>query len=70
MHLYSCLQTPPRENWFQYVRREYATAIKLPCLITLFLIIYLWFSGLFQDLNLNQFKSLHCGHRGDRGDRV
>ena len=31
----SCLQIPPRENWFQYVRREYATAINFPCLITL-----------------------------------
>ena len=25
--IYSCLQTPPRENWFQYVRRVYTTAI-------------------------------------------
>ena len=32
---YSCLQTPPRQNWLQYVRREYATAISFPCLITL-----------------------------------
>ena len=28
---------PPRENWFQYVRREYATAINFPCIITLLL---------------------------------
>ena len=27
--IYSCLQIPPRENWFQYVRRAYATAINL-----------------------------------------
>ena len=33
--VYSCLQTPPRENWFQYERREYTTAINFPCLITL-----------------------------------
>ena len=34
--MYSCLQTPPKENWFQYVRREYATAaINFPCLNTL-----------------------------------
>ena len=32
--IYSCLQIPPRENWFQYVRREYATAINFPCIIT------------------------------------
>ena len=25
----------PRENWFQYIRRVYATAIYLPCSITL-----------------------------------
>ena len=35
MHLFNCLQTPPRENWFHYVRREYATAINFSCLITL-----------------------------------
>ena len=29
---------PPRENWFQYVRRVYATAINFPCIITLGLI--------------------------------
>ena len=33
--IYSCLQTPPRENWFQYVRRVYATANNFPCIITL-----------------------------------
>ena len=30
--LYSCLQIPPKENWFQSVRRVYATAINFPCL--------------------------------------
>ena len=34
MHLF-CLQIPPRENWFQYVRRVYATAINFPCIIIL-----------------------------------
>ena len=29
------LQIPPRENWFQYVSRVYATAINFPCSITL-----------------------------------
>ena len=33
--IYSCLQIPPRENWFQYVRRVYATVINFPCIITL-----------------------------------
>jgi len=33
--IYSCLQIPPRENWFQYVRRVYATAINFPCIIIL-----------------------------------
>ena len=28
--IYYCLQTQLRENWFQYVRREYATAITVP----------------------------------------
>ena len=31
---YSCLQIPPRENWFQYERRVYATAIDFPYIIT------------------------------------
>ena len=26
---------PPRENWFQYIFRVYATAINFPCIITL-----------------------------------
>ena len=34
-YIYSCLRIPPRENWFQYVRRVYATAINFPCIITL-----------------------------------
>ena len=29
----SCLQIPPRENWFQYVRRKYWTAINFPYII-------------------------------------
>ena len=33
--IYSCLLIPPRENWFQYVRWVYATAINFPCIITL-----------------------------------
>ena len=30
-----CLQIPPKENWFQYVRRVYATAINFPCITPL-----------------------------------
>ena len=33
--IYSCLQIPPKENWFQYVSRVYATAIIFPCISTL-----------------------------------
>ena len=33
--IYSCLQIPPKENWFQYVRRVYETAINFLCIITL-----------------------------------
>ena len=28
--VYSCLQLQPKENWFHYVRREYATVVKIP----------------------------------------
>ena len=34
--IYSCLQNPLRENWFQHVRRVYATVINFPCIITLY----------------------------------
>ena len=30
--IYSCLQIPPRDNWFQYVRRQYANKINFPCI--------------------------------------
>ena len=33
--IYSWLQIPPRENWFQYVRRVYDTAINFPYITTL-----------------------------------
>ena len=33
--IYSYLQILPRENWFYYVRRVYATAINFPCIGTL-----------------------------------
>ena len=44
--IYSCLHIPPRENWFQYVRRVYATAINFPCISTLSTSIiaeHIWF---------------------------
>ena len=31
----SCLEILPRENWFQCVRKVYATVITFPCIITL-----------------------------------
>ena len=34
-YIYSCLQIPPRENWFQYEFKVYATAINFPCISTL-----------------------------------
>ena len=33
--IYSFLQIPPRENWFQYVRKVCATAVNFPCSIPL-----------------------------------
>ena len=39
--IYSCLQIPARESWFQYVQKVYATAINFPCIITLIGPIYL-----------------------------
>ena len=39
--IYSCLQIPPRENWFQYVRRVYAAKINFPSISTL--VILIWF---------------------------
>ena len=41
--IYSCLQIPPWENWFQYIRRVYATAFNFPCIITLL-------SGIISDI--------------------
>ena len=38
--IYSCLQIPPRENWFQYVRWVYTTAINFPYITALVLPVY------------------------------
>ena len=40
MHIF-LFTKPPRENWFQYVRRVYATTINFPCISTLTKIIYI-----------------------------
>ena len=40
LFIYSCLQIPPRENWFQYVRRVYATVINFPSITFLVLVNY------------------------------
>ena len=50
---YSCLQIRPRENWFQYVRRVYATAINFPCNLT-FILCNVCVLVLFQWLFLDQ----------------
>ena len=53
MH-YSCLQIEPRENWFQYVRRVFATAINFPCIITFACVVckeFIFISHLFHNIN-------------------
>ena len=70
----SCLQIPPRENWFQYVRRVYATAINIPCIITLdktseFIRLYIirnskhfgssQYSSLFKEVMIKNKKDLN-----------
>ena len=35
MHLFFFTNSSHRENWFQYVRRVYTTAINFPCISTL-----------------------------------
>ena len=49
--IYSCLQIPPRENWFQYVRRVYETANNFPCIKSLcwsLLFMSLWVGKLIK----------------------
>ena len=48
--IYSCLQNPPRENRFQYVRRVYATAINFPCISTSWYVLYVWLKNYFYSL--------------------
>ena len=54
---YSCLQIPPRENLFQYVRRVYTTAINFPCITSLIAHIFYFnrenFSSLYSLKNNN-----------------
>ena len=59
--IYSCLQIPPRENWFQYVRRVYATAINFPCIITLVSreLLYTIWAWSVQPFLYIQKKSVH-----------
>ena len=40
--IYSCLQIPPKENWFQHVRNVYATAFNFPCIIYNLAFTHLW----------------------------
>ena len=39
MHLFLFTNSAQREPWFQFVRREYATAINFPCISTLYNIL-------------------------------
>jgi len=64
--IYSCLQIPPRENWFQYVRRVYATAINFPCITTLpspkhtfiyFIYWYIFFTPTRSDFIIYNFRT-------------
>ena len=40
MHLFLFTNSTQGENWFQYVRRVYATAINFPCITTLHFIMH------------------------------
>ena len=61
MHLFLFKYTP-RENWFQYVHRKYATAINFSCLITLYrtmctVCIYLYRTASYKYISsINQYK--------------
>ena len=56
--IYSCLLITPRENWFQYVRRVYATAFNFPCIITIvFGFILLTHSQFFVELYIYIYNS-------------
>ena len=61
MHLFLYKYTP-RENWFQYVHRKYATAINFSCLITLYrtmctVCIYLYRTAIYKYISsINQYK--------------
>ena len=59
MHLL-LFQIPPKENWFQYVRRVYSTVINFPC-ITFLVVSRLWhtceFRGLYLDWYLKYYWS-------------
>ena len=53
--IFSYLQIPPRENWFQYVRRVYATEINFPCIITLKKPKFFFNKLALRSLTLNMF---------------
>ena len=64
--IYSCLQIPPTENRFQYVRRVYATAINFPCIKALYKTVYTsktwnfkWNSRAISDLERHSWN-LYC----------
>ena len=71
MHLFLFTITAQREPWFQYVRREYATAINFPYIITLGAtitsIVYL-ISGVYKGIYPKKgeratFLAFQCGRQ-------
>ena len=59
--IYSCLQIPPRENWFQYVRRLYATENNFPCIITLVCYVCIYKVCLFGNAEVSLRDALRRG---------
>ena len=64
--IYSCLQIPPRENWFQYVRRVYETVIKFPCIITLYKTLLIYKPPNTRTSYLLRLYIFPQGHQGGR----
>ena len=58
--LLCCLQIPPRENWFQYVRRVYETAIIFPYIAALDL--QKFSRSAYKDFEIRKFP--RCIQRG------
>ena len=64
--IYSCLQIPHRDNWFQYVHRVYATAINFPCISTLID----WLFGWLIDSSFHSFILSRDGAGAGRDETI